>query len=125
MFFELGISKLQINAVKEETAKIVFNLKNTSDKIFYCLSYRFQSFWQDKIVDQFKPHEYFLMLNPNEEKIQEFGEVDFAKTYLAGNTAPGDYTIKVEIRYFESGSDKVQVITGEVNVELIGEVKSE
>lgn len=123
--FQLGISKQIVNAVENETAKIIFNLKNTSDKAIHCLSYKFQSFWQGKTVENFNPHEFFFTVNPNEEKIKEFGEVDIAKAYLAGNIAAGDYEIVVQIRYFECGSEKVESITSLVEVKLVGEAKIE
>lgn len=121
--FKLELSKEKIDP--KETARVRFILRNTSDKLIHCLSYKFKTFWTDKLVDNFAPHEFFFSLKPGEEKTQEFGDVNISETYLATNTAPGDYEFKVWIRYFFCGEEEVQMAVSKTVISLIGEPQEE
>jgi hypothetical protein len=116
--FKLSLSKDEIFA--DELAKIKFLFKNNGDKVVHCLTYKFKTFWEDKTVDDFKPHEFFFNLNPNEEKEREFGEVNICKAYLAGNTTPNEYKIKVWIRYFVCGEEETQQVSNSIILKIKG-----
>lgn len=113
--------EFKLNLTKEDIypnglAGIRFSFKNNSDKVIHCLSYKFKTFWRDKVVDDFSPHEFFFNLNPNEGKEREFGEVNISAAYLAGNTAPGEYEIEVFIRYFVCGEEEIQQVSDTVKI---------
>ena len=107
--FKLSLSKEEINA--NELAKIKLSFKNNGDKVVHCFTYKFKTFWKEKTVDDFKPHEFFFNVQPGDEKEREFGEVNICEAYLAGNTAPGEYVITAWIRYFVCGEEEIRQIS--------------
>lgn len=121
--FEFVLSLSKTDIYPQEMSRIKFAFKNTSGKVIHCLSYQFKSFWQDKIIDKFSPHEFFFNLDSVDEKEREFGDVNIGNTYLAGNTAPGEYEIKVWIRYFVCGEDEIKEISNSVKLTIKEEVK--
>lgn len=118
--FKLSISKSDL--YPKETARIAFALNNTSNKVIHCLSYKFKTFWRDKVVDDFSPHEFFFNLQPFETKEREFGEVNISEAYLAGNSAAAEHIMKVWIRYFICGEDEIQEVSDQITINLMEEV---
>lgn len=119
--FILSLSKYDI--YPHGMSKIKFALKNTSEKTIHCLTYKFKTFWKDKVVDDFSPHEFFFNLNPDDAEEREFGEVDICNTYLAGNTAAGEYEIKVWIRYFICGENEIREVASTTKLFINEEIK--
>lgn len=82
-----------------DNSKIIFNLKNNTQEVIYCLSYRFEGYLNDVLIAQFPKHAFNQKIESNSLEIKPFKIVDPVKYYFRGKPGKGKFITKVYLEY--------------------------
>ena len=102
--FSLGFEKCGIHL--SEKTRLIFEMKNISDKPLFILSYQISIYKNNKIIREDHPHWYGKYLE--KEEIKKWGEVDPASYYIHRNER-GEYRFKITLLYVDKYETRKQI----------------
>lgn len=97
-----------------EKTRLIFEMKNISDKALYIISYQVSIYKNEKIIREDHPHWYGKYLE--KEEIKRWDEVDPASYYIHRNER-GEYDFKITLLYVDKYETRKQ-IASHVHLEI-------